>query len=120
MDIFADICSEPCCAVLELQAAVLPCWNDDLDLGSCLQSRFLSGHTGVQRVVSGGILASENHPWTEASAILLKEALTLRGKEGCTERRLSRQARATAPPLEAHFSLLVSTHAFAAPPRYIY
>ena len=29
---------------------------------SCLQSRFLPGHTGVQRVVSGGILASENHP----------------------------------------------------------
>ena len=41
--------------------------------GSCLQSRFLPGHTGVQRVVSGGILASENHPWTDASAILLEE-----------------------------------------------
>ena len=42
-------------------------------LGSCLQSLFLPGHTGVQRVVSGGILASENHLWTEASAILLDE-----------------------------------------------
>ena len=41
--------------------------------GSCLQSRFLLSHTGVERVVSGGILASENHPWTDASAILLEE-----------------------------------------------
>ena len=44
---------------------------------ACLQSRFkrrfLPGHTGVQRVVSGSILASKNHPWTDASVILLEE-----------------------------------------------
>ena len=46
--------------------------------GSCIRSLFLPCHTGVQRVVLGCILASENHPWTEASAILLEECKYLR------------------------------------------
>ena len=64
-------------AVLELLSAVTVPSSHAAEMawiwGSCLQSRFLPRHTGVQRVVSGGFLASKNHPWTEASAILLEE-----------------------------------------------
>ena len=64
-------------AVLELLSAVTVPSSHAAEMawiwGSCLQSLFLPGHTGVQRVVSGGFLASKNRPWTVASAILLEE-----------------------------------------------
>ena len=60
------------CSSLQLPAAVLACCRDGLDLG-VLPPVTIFGHTGIQQVVSGGILASENHPWTETSALLLKE-----------------------------------------------